>query len=176
MAPFAVLAAVAASSGVLKFGSCDATLSFLPEHEIPKDFKRHIEEVSKQQAEQNVSDARHESTGGDAGPSGAAAAATDAPPAAAAGAGAPSGSNTAAAGVPSAPAAADGSAPMDTTPVGGAAGAGAAAAGGAAAGGVVREADVQQLVGLGFSREMAVGALQAANGNVDAAASMLFGM
>jgi DNA damage-inducible protein 1 len=60
---------------------------------------------------------------------------------------------------------------MDTTPSGG-----AAAAEGAAAGGVVREADVQQLVGLGFSREMAVGALQAANGNVDAAASMLFGM
>jgi hypothetical protein len=41
---------------------------------------------------------------------------------------------------------------------------------------VVKEADVQQLVGLGFSREMAVGALQAANGNVDEAASMLFGM
>jgi uncharacterized UBP type Zn finger protein len=35
---------------------------------------------------------------------------------------------------------------------------------------------VTQLVGLGFTHEMAVGALQAMNGDVDAAASMLFGM
>lgn len=49
-------------------------------------------------------------------------------------------------------------------------GAGAAAAGG------VKEADVQQLVGLGFSREMALGALNAAGGDVEAAASMLFMM
>jgi hypothetical protein len=40
----------------------------------------------------------------------------------------------------------------------------------------VKEADVQQLMGLGFSREMALGALQAAGGDVDAAASMLFMM
>jgi uncharacterized UBP type Zn finger protein len=40
----------------------------------------------------------------------------------------------------------------------------------------VSEAAVTQLVGLGFTREMAVGALQAMNGDVDAAASMLFGM
>jgi hypothetical protein len=40
----------------------------------------------------------------------------------------------------------------------------------------VKEADVQQLMGLGFTREMAIGALQAANGNIDTAASMLFGM
>lgn len=32
--------------GVLHFGSCNAALPFLPDHEIPKDFKRHIENVS----------------------------------------------------------------------------------------------------------------------------------
>jgi hypothetical protein len=39
--------AAAAASDELRFGSCDATLGFLPEHLIPKDFKRHIEEVSR---------------------------------------------------------------------------------------------------------------------------------
>ena len=34
------------SRSVLHFGSCDATLPFLPDHLIPKDFRRHIEEVS----------------------------------------------------------------------------------------------------------------------------------
>jgi hypothetical protein len=34
-------------AGELRFGSCDATLRFLPEHLIPKDFKRHIEEVQR---------------------------------------------------------------------------------------------------------------------------------
>jgi hypothetical protein len=34
-------------AGVLRFGSCDATLPFLPDHEIPKDFSRHIEDVSQ---------------------------------------------------------------------------------------------------------------------------------
>eukprot|EP00775_Hariotina_reticulata_P003751 gene3751-4009_t len=33
------------AAGELRFGSCDATLKFLPEHLIPKDFKRHIEEA-----------------------------------------------------------------------------------------------------------------------------------
>jgi hypothetical protein len=41
----AAVAAAAAAAGELRFGSCDATLGFLPEHLIPKDFKRHIEEV-----------------------------------------------------------------------------------------------------------------------------------
>lgn len=31
------------------FGSCDAELPFLPDHQIPKDFKDHIESVSQQQ-------------------------------------------------------------------------------------------------------------------------------
>jgi hypothetical protein len=33
---------------VLRFGSCDAVLSFLPEHEIPRDFHKAIEEVQLQ--------------------------------------------------------------------------------------------------------------------------------
>lgn len=45
-----------------------------------------------------------------------------------------------------------------------------------AAAAVVDESKVAQLMGLGFSRDVAVGALQAMGGNVDAAASMLFGM
>jgi len=39
-------AVLCCAAGLLKFGSCDATLHFLPEHEIPKDFQRRIEEVS----------------------------------------------------------------------------------------------------------------------------------
>jgi len=35
---------------------------------------------------------------------------------------------------------------------------------------------VQQLIGLGFSREMAEGALRAAKGNLDTAASVLCSM
>lgn len=127
------------------------------------------EQVSKQQAEQNVTDARNESSGG-AGPSGT--------PAAAGG--------DAAAGAPAAAkpgtegAAGAGATPMDATPSAGAGSAGGAAAAGgggsAGADAAVKEADVQQLIGLGFSREMAEGALRAAGGNVDNAASMLFGM
>lgn len=178
----------------------------LPEHDSPRDSKRQIgvkegnkrmttlhlqtnqskrlpsrlvrpfhPQVSKQQAEENVSAARNESSRG-AGPSGAAAGTGDAGAAATApqGGTAASGQNTGMA------APADAATPMDTTPVPGAAAAGGGAAGATAAataaGGVVNEAAVQELVGLGFSREMAVGALQAANGNVDEAASMLFGM
>lgn len=121
--------------------------------------------MSKQQAEDNVNAARTESSGG-AGPSGNAEAA-DAGAGAAAG---PQGTNAPGASGPAA---------MDTapssTPASANAGAGAGS-GAAAAGSNVNEADVQQLVGLGFSREMAEGALRAANGNVDQAASMLFGM
>ncbi|KAF6258544.1 hypothetical protein COO60DRAFT_1691995 [Scenedesmus sp. NREL 46B-D3] len=169
------------SQNELRFGSCDATLTFLPEHLIPKDFKRHIEEVSKQQAEKNVAEK-------DADPAAPAAGSGGAGTSAAAGAGGGHGTG-------------GGPVPMDATPAGNPDGAGAAAAtpavtrpgsgqqqqqppqprpqaggGAAAAGPGLNEAAVTQLVGLGFSREMAVGALQAVNGDVDAAASMLFGM
>lgn len=35
--------------GVLHFGSCSADLPFLPDHEIPKDFNRAIQEVGRWQ-------------------------------------------------------------------------------------------------------------------------------
>lgn len=45
---------------VLHFGSCQADLPFLPEHEIPRDFKRHIELVSKEDAEKSMAEAQRD--------------------------------------------------------------------------------------------------------------------
>jgi hypothetical protein len=41
----------------LRFGSCSAALPFLPEHQIPRDFKRHIDAVSQKEAEENMAGA-----------------------------------------------------------------------------------------------------------------------
>ncbi|KAF8060291.1 PHB6 [Scenedesmus sp. PABB004] len=150
-------------AGALRFGSCDATLPFLPEHLIPSDFKAHIEDVSKAQAEKNVSDAAAADAGG-AGPSAGAGAGASASAGAAGGA-APM--DVAASPAPAARAA--GGAPA-------AAAAPAPAAPAAPAGGGADAGKVAQLAGLGFSPEQAAAALAAAGGDVDAAAAMLFGM
>jgi hypothetical protein len=41
-------------SNELIFGSCDAHLPFLPESEIPTDFREHIDKVSEADAKRNL--------------------------------------------------------------------------------------------------------------------------
>lgn len=126
--------------------------------------------MSKQQAEKNVEAAGRTASAAGAGTSGAGG------PAAAGSSGpapmdaTPSGAPAAVPAAATRPTPAPGSNPapaQQQQPAG-------AAAPPATAG--VNEAAVSQLVGLGFSRQMAVEALNAMGGDVDAAAAMLFGM
>lgn len=142
--------------GVLRFGSCAAELPFLPEHEIPKDFKRHVGDVSPEEAAESMAQAQGNpvSSGG----------------AAASGAASTSGAATAqpqpsnpSASAPSAPQAAPARSAVAPPP--------AAMAGG----GSELEAKITRLMGLGFDRVQCAQALEAAGGNEDGAASILFG-
>jgi DNA damage-inducible protein 1 len=189
------------AAGELRFGSCRAALRFLPEHEIPKDFKRHIDAVSQKEAEENMAGAtkdggcrRGRRWEGCALPgwgsevvAGCAACAPARLPAlparlsrhcrrCPAGGEAPQGllsPSAAARPSASAPAAAgpSSSAPAPGAPQQAAAGGGDAAA----AGGSDREAKLARLMHLGFDRATCAAALDAANGSEDMAASILFG-
>jgi DNA damage-inducible protein 1 len=136
----------------LRFGSCNTSLPFLPEHEIPRDFKQHIERMSQKEAEENLAKGSGQGEGTSAGAAGGSTAGGGAAPAPA--------------GVPQA-------APAPAP----AAGAPPAAAARPAAGGADadKEAKLQRLMQLGFDRETCLGALDASNGSEDMAASFLFG-
>lgn len=138
----------------LHFGSCDAYLPFLADHEIPKDFRDHIQQVSEKEAEASMAAARRDSVG--AGGLDAAMPETSAAPA-----------RPAAPPAPAHPAA-----PAPATPQPVAAAAPAPASNPAAA---AMDAKVSRLMALGFPQDQCAAALQASRGNEDAAAAILFG-
>lgn len=149
------------AGNVLRIGSADAILPFLPEHEIPKDFKRHIEEVSQQDAEKSMADAKRPSDPDAAGPSTSSQAT-------------PMDVQPSSAPAPAAAPAAPSSTPAPAAPAAPAPPAQPPAPRAPALTGVSEEA-LQGLMSMGFTREQSIQALQAANGNADLAASMLFG-
>ncbi|PNH04230.1 DNA damage-inducible protein 1, partial [Tetrabaena socialis] len=139
------------AKGVLRVGSCNVELPFLVESQIPTDFSAHVEDVSEAEANRRMqSDAAGTRDKME----------TDSPAPSPAPAPAP-----AAAAAPPPPVAAAPPPPAAARPPAPASAASAASA---------AEAAIAQLMALGADRATAEQALQAAGGNVDAAAGFMF--
>ncbi|MEW5297783.1 MAG: hypothetical protein WDW36_000967 [Sanguina aurantia] len=143
-------------TNTLRFGSTSAELPFLPDHEIPKDFSRHVEELSPEEAARKMA-------AGDA-PNGDSQATSSAHAAQPTASHPPASQHHGSAHPPTQPA--PQARPPSTPP---------APAPAPAPADDPKEEKIQKLVSLGFDRPSAMQALEAAGGNEDAAASILFG-